>query len=418
MIQIVEVTLPKLGESIVGATIVQWLKHEGERVSLDEPLVEVSTDKINSEIPSPVAGILREICVREDQEIEVGALLAKIEISTSAEVEISSGVDINAPTLAKGTTGSGNEEIFSPAVLRLANVEGLSIDALRKIEGSGEGGRITKKDVEKFVESQNSPQVEKRPFPCPLASPSQNFSELSATLPHTTTSLESEERIEMSGMRKAIAENTVRSFYEAPHASLVIEADVTDVMKLIAREKELFFETHGVKLTITSFIVQALTKAIQQFPMLNASLENETIVLKRYVNVGIAVNIEKGLIVPVIKNCHERNLVNLAKAIAELSSRARAGKLVPQEVTEGTVTLTNFGMTGALIGVPIIRFPEVAIIGAGTVQKRVVVREDESLCIRQMMYLTLTFDHRVIDGIYGCQFLAAFKQHLESVSIR
>ncbi len=163
--------------------------------------------------------------------------------------------------------------------------------------------------------------------------------------------------------------------------------------------------------------MQALTKAIQQFPMLNASLDQETIVLKRYVNVGIAVNIDKGLVVPVIKNCQERNLVSLAKAIADLSSRARTNKLAPHEVNEGTVTLTNFGMTGALIGVPIIRYPEVAIIGAGTVQKRVVVRDDDSFAARQMMYLTLTFDHRVIDGIYGCQFLAAFKQHLESVSI-
>jgi 2-oxoglutarate dehydrogenase E2 component (dihydrolipoamide succinyltransferase) len=188
-------------------------------------------------------------------------------------------------------------------------------------------------------------------------------------------------------------------------------------MKMIGSEKERFLATHGAKLTITSFLVQALTKAISQFPMLNASLDQETIILKRYVNVGIAVNIDKGLVVPVIKNCQERNLVSIAKSLADLSTRARTGKLAPQEVAEGTVTLTNFGMTGALIGVPIIRYPEVAIIGAGTVQKRLVVREDDSIAARSMLYITLTFDHRVIDGIYGCQFLAAFKQHLESLSI-
>jgi 2-oxoglutarate dehydrogenase E2 component (dihydrolipoamide succinyltransferase) len=384
--EIIEITLPKLGESIVGATVVQWLKKEGEKVAVDEPLLEVSTDKVNSEIPSPVAGILREICVSEAQEIEVGALLAKIATSQKS-VEVTTSEEI-APQVS--------EEYFSPAVLHLAQLEGISIDTLRKIEGSGEGGRVTKKDVERLIQTRPS---------CPLAS------QASATSAH------GEERIAMSGMRKAIAENMVRSFYEAPHASLVVEADVTDIMKMIAREKERFFQAHAVKLTVTSFLIQALTKAVQQFPMLNASLDGETIILKRYVNVGVAVHIEKGLVVPVIKNCQERNIISIAKALADLSARARNGKLSPQEISEGSITLTNFGMTGALIGVPIIRYPEVAIIGAGTVQKRIVVREDDSFALRQMLYVTLTFDHRVIDGIYGCQFLAAFKQHLESISL-
>lgn len=410
--EIVSVTLPKLGESIVGATIVQWLKQEGDRVSLDEALVEVSTDKVNSEIPSPVAGVLKEICASVGQEIEVGALLAKIEVNQSETTQNeTSGSPLfqqneaSPPTPEPSIALQGKEEIFSPAVLRLAQLEGISIDKLRKIDGTGEGGRITKKDVERFAQSQAQPTQHSPSRPCPLAAG------------ETLTDSDGEERIVMSGMRKAIADNMVRSFYEAPHASLVIEADVTDVMKLIAREKERFLGGHGVKLTITSFLVQALAKSLQQFPLLNASLEGDTIVMKRYVNVGIAVNIEKGLIVPVIKNCQEKNLVSIAKAVADLSGRARATKLSPSDISEGTVTLTNFGMTGALIGVPIIRYPEVAIVGAGTLQKRVVVRDDDSLAVRQMIYLTLTFDHRVIDGIYGCQFLASFKRHLESVSI-
>ncbi len=396
--EIVEVALPKLGESILGATVVQWLKKEGDRIALDEPLLEVATDKVNSEIPSPVAGILQEICVHPDQEIEIGALLAKIQTG-ACSAEVTSKEE--SPVIQQeSAVEKGNEEVFSPAVLRLAKMEGIGFEQLRKIEGSGEGGRITKKDIETYAASKKT---------CPLKA--------KTAAPQSSELTESEERIVMSGMRKAIAENMVRSFYEAPHASLVLEADVTDIIKMIAREKERFVETHQAKLTITSFLVQALTKAIQQFPMLNASLDGETIVLKRYVNVGIAVNIDKGLVVPVIKNCQERNLVSIAKSLSDLSSRARAGKLSPNEVQEGTVTLTNFGMTGALIGVPIIRYPEVAIIGAGTVQKRVVVRDDDSFAIRHMMYLTLTFDHRVIDGIYGCQFLAAFKQHLESISV-
>jgi 2-oxoglutarate dehydrogenase E2 component (dihydrolipoamide succinyltransferase) len=400
--EIIELLLPKLGESIVGATIVKWLKKEGEAVYLDEPLLEVSTDKVNSEIPSPVAGILTEICASEEQEIEVGALLAKIhKFSSHGEEVLPEKKASNRCEMQEKVQTS--KDHLSPAVLHLAQVEGISIDLLRKIEGSGDGGRITKKDVERYVQARM--QSEKKPAACPAA------------LQHPAPSISGEERIALSGMRKAIAENMVRSFYEAPHASLVMEADVTDIMKMIGREKERFLETHGAKLTITSFLVQALTKAISQFPMLNASLDQETIILKRYVNVGIAVNIDKGLVVPVIKNCQERNLVSIAKSLADLSTRARTGKLAPQEVAEGTVTLTNFGMTGALIGVPIIRYPEVAIIGAGTVQKRLVVREDDSIAARSMLYITLTFDHRVIDGIYGCQFLAAFKQHLESLSI-
>ncbi|MCH9627675.1 MAG: Dihydrolipoyllysine-residue acetyltransferase component of pyruvate dehydrogenase complex [Chlamydiales bacterium] len=390
MTEIIEITLPKLGESIVGATVVQWLKNVGDEVRVDEALLEVSTDKVNSEIPSPVAGVIKEILVEPDQEIEIGAPLLKIEVGEAPAV--SPQVEVTRVQAEPKCAGTGKEEVFSPAVLRLAQLEGISIDTLRTIHGTGEGGRITKKDVEKFIAGQVEP-------------------------PTPTVAEGGEERIRLSGMRKAIADNMVRSFYEAPHASLVAEADVTDVMRLVAREKERFLQTHGVKLTITSFLIQALTKALQQFPMLNSSLEEETIVMKRFINVGVAVNVDKGLMVPVIKNCHERNLVSVARAVADLSARARTGKLSPDEVAEGTVTLTNFGMTGALIGVPIIRYPEVAIMGAGTIQKRVVVREDDSFAVRQMMYLTLTFDHRIIDGIYGCQFLAAFKNHLESVSL-
>lgn len=374
-----EVTLPKLGESIVGATVVQWLKKEGDTVALDEPLLEVATDKVNSEIPSPVAGILKEILVAVDDEIEVGAPLAII---------IATGEVIGAePEHVASQKTPSCEESYSPAVMRAAKASGVDLKTLSKIEGTGEGGRVTKKDIEAYAG-----QIVK-PSCCA-----------------------GEERIAMSGMRKAIADNMVRSFYEAPHASFITEVDVTEAMALIAQQKERFLEAHGVKLTITSFIIQALTKALAQFPMLNASLENDTIVLKRYVNLGIAVNVEKGLMVPVIRNCQDRNLISIAKEVAELSRKARTNKLAPDDVKMGTITLTNFGMTGTLIGVPIIRFPEVAIIGLGAVKKRVMVREDDSMAIRQMAYISVTFDHRVVDGVYVCDFLNAFKLHLESTS--
>ncbi|MCH9609163.1 MAG: Dihydrolipoyllysine-residue acetyltransferase component of pyruvate dehydrogenase complex [Chlamydiales bacterium] len=377
-----EVKLPKLGESIVGATVVQWLKKEGESVALDESLLEVATDKVNSEIPSPVAGVLKKILVEVDEEVEVGAPLAVID-SGEEEVEAAS-----EKVVAQSPPCPASVD-FSPAVLRVAKMEGLDLETLRKIEGTGEGGRVTKKDIQSFTKK--------------MAKPSE-------------TSSGEEERIALSGMRKAIADNMVRSFYEAPHASFVTEIDLTEVMEMIAKQKARFLETHDAKLTITSFIIQALTKAVQQFPMLNASLDDETIVMKRYVNVGIAVNIEKGLMVPVIKNCQERNLVSIAKSIAELSTKARSNKLAPDDVQGGTITLTNFGMTGILMGVPIIHYPEVAIIGLGGVQKRVVVKEDNSFAVRHMAYVSVTFDHRVVDGVYVCDFLNAFKHHIESAS--
>jgi 2-oxoglutarate dehydrogenase E2 component (dihydrolipoamide succinyltransferase) len=339
----VDIHLPKLGESIVGARVVKWLKEVGDFITLDEPLLEVATDKVNSEIPSPYAGVLEEILVQENEEVAVGDPLARIAIKDFVEKREKAG------QLKEEQEEEFKEEkknhFLSPGVLREAEKEGVTIETLKKISGTGEGGRVTKKDVEKFAKG------------CPKKADSAL-----------------EERVKMSQMRKLIAENMVRSFYEAPHASLVTEVDVTEVMSIIKKEKERFLETHKVKLTITSFLVHALSKALELHPMLNASLEDETIVMKRYINVGIAVNVDTGLIVPVIKNCQEKSLVSIAKSVSDLAGKARTHKLSPDEVSEGTITLTNFGMTKALIGIPIIRYPEVAIIGAGTIQKRVVIR--------------------------------------------
>lgn len=403
MSQQFELTLPKLGESIQGATVVQWLKKEGEMIRHDEPLLEVSTDKVNSEIPSPVAGVLQKICVKVDDEIETGGLLALINVEKGAKV--ASSITKAEPVVATEPLSCVKRErvannFISPGVMRLAQMENLTTERLLKIEGSGANGRITKKDVENHLKV----EIEQ---PLPVA----------AKIVPSLMGGEMEERVKMTKMRKAIADNMVKSFYEAPHASVVVEVDVTEVMELIKREKNRFLETHKAKLTITSFFIQALAKALTQFPMLNASLENEEIVLKRYINIGMAVNVEGGLMVPVVKNCQDRNLASIAKAVFDLSTRAREHKLAPDEVRGGTVTLTNFGMSKALMVVPIIRHPEVAIVGAGSVQKRIVVREDDSFAVRQMVYLTLTFDHRLVDGILACDFLSSIKQQLESVSL-
>ena len=379
----IEILLPKLGESIVSATVVQWFKKEGDLVKLDEPLLEVSTDKVNSEIPSPVSGKLTRILAYPDEELDVGAPLgcvATVEISNSEKIaqpqqEVESSSDRSC---------SSKKGFFTPVVLKIAQEKGINLSELEHIQGTGAGGRLSKRDLEHYFKHR-----------------SKGSSSLAG------------ERIPMTSMRKMIADNMVRSFYEAPHATLVNEVDVTKLMAQIAQEKESFLKKNGYKLTITSFIARAIGQAALEFPLINATLEGETIVCKKGVNLGIAVSVDQGILVPVIHNCDSRSLKEIAGDMAALSASARKGKLEPDQVKEGTLTMTNFGMSGTLLGTPIIRYGEVAIVGVGAINKKVVVLEGDTMAIRSMMYLTLTFDHRVLDGMYGCGYLAAVKRHLE-----
>lgn len=383
-----EVLLPKLGESILSAKVMHWFKKEGDFVELDEPLVEVSTDKVNSEIPSPFSGKLGKILAEVDQELEVGAPLCLI---VSEESTLPKSETVAAKPEA---TLHQNDDYLSPAVVRMANEAGVSLEELKKISGSGGGGRVTKRDLEDYLG--------KRQKPCPLAKPRAEESGV--------------ERVKMTGMRKAIAETMVRSFYQAPHASLVIEVDMTAIQKRIKEEKEEFLKKHGVKITLTSYMAEAIAQTLKEYPYLNASLEEETIVLKRHVNLGIAVSVEKGIMVPVIKNCHKLTLPEIAQEVAKLSEKARTEALSPDDVQQGTITMTNFGMSGVSIGIPIIHHPEVAIVGIGALQKKVVALPDDTFGIRAMMNVCLTFDHRIIDGMYGCSFLNSLKNHLEAFS--
>lgn len=395
----IKVLLPKLGESIHSATIVQWFKKIGDPVNLDEPLLEVSTDKVNSEIPSPAAGILKEIHADLDQELQVGALIAVIGLgsqSTAQESPIISTPDATAQAAAEQSDEMKN--FFSPALLRIAREKGIGFDELEKILGTGMGGRLTKNDLEAYIEKKFSSAK-----PCPYAA--------KKTL--NVDAATDVERLKMTGMRKAIADNMVRSFYEAPHATLVSEVDVTNVMKLIQEKKEEFQAKHGFKLTITTFVARAICKALSEYPLINSSLEGDTILVKRFVNLGIAVSVDNGLMVPVVKNCQQMGITAIAKAISELSAKARVSKLAPDDVADGTITMTNFGMSGVQIGIPIIRHSEVAIIGVGSTYKRVVPMDNDVLAIRSLMHISLTFDHRVLDGMYGCGFFSALKKHFE-----
>jgi 2-oxoglutarate dehydrogenase E2 component (dihydrolipoamide succinyltransferase) len=376
----IKITLPKLGESIVSATVVQWFKRVGDRVELDEPLLEVSTDKINSEIPSPSAGILQEILVQPNQELQVGAVLAILSSHPGA-VDQPAAV---APVMQSCCGGAEERKDFlSPSVMRLLREKGLKLEEIDQIPHTGQGGRLTRKDVEDYAP--------------PAAAPARD----------------APERVRMSALRKAIADNMVKSFYEAPHASLITEVDVTELVKVIQGQKAAFIQKHGAKLSVTAFVARAIGRALKAFPLLNASLDGDTIVMRKFVNLGFAVSIEQGVMVPVVQSCQSLSLPEISKQIADLAEKARGGKLEVSETREGTITMTNFGMTGTMIGVPIIRYPEVAIVGLGAITKKVAAMPDDSIAIRSVMWVSLTFDHRVLDGIYGCGFLGELKKHLE-----
>jgi 2-oxoglutarate dehydrogenase E2 component (dihydrolipoamide succinyltransferase) len=387
------VQLPKLGESITSATIVQWFKKVGDHVKLDEPLVEVSTDKVNSEIPSPVTGIIKKINGAINQELDVGSELCVIETGTVQGVALNS--DSTSETIQKApqesASSSQNSDFFSPAVVSFAQSHSISFEDLKKIKGTGEGGRVTKKDVESFAASKKSLSK--------IEAPSVEIKG---------------QRLKMDPMRKAIADNMVKSFYTAPHASLIESLDVTDILDWIEKNKAQFYQQHSVKISLTAFIALACAKALKAYPLLNSQVQGDEIVIKDHVNLGLAVSVGSGLLVPVIAACEDFTLIEMAKSIADKAARARDGKLMPVEVKEGSFTLTNFGMGGVQIGMPIIRFPEVAIVAVGTINKACVPLDDKTIGIRSMVTMTLTFDHRVVDGLYGCGYINAVKAALSS----
>lgn len=384
----ITVNLPKLGESIHSATIVRWFKKVGDAVALDEPLLEVSTDKVNSEIPSPAAGVIKEILAEVDRELQVGEPL--LIIAEQGVGAAPSREKISAPSAEKqAPSTAGMKGFFSPALLRMAQESGISMEELEKIPATGAEGRLTKKDVETYL-------AKKTP---------------SAPLPPSGKV----DRVTMSGMRKAIADTITRSYKEVPQAAIVCRVDLTDVLQYIKANKESFLQKEGRKLSVTSFVIYALAQALKDYPLLNSQIDGDTILVKHGVNVGVAVNIEGGLMVPVIKNCHEKGVREIAIDLADLTDKARRGALQPDDVKEGTVTFSNFGMSGMTMGIPIVRYPEVAILGMAGIEKQLVVLDGDRTAVRSMVHLSLSFDHRVVDGMYSCDFLGTLKKYLEKL---
>ncbi|HSS94707.1 MAG TPA: dihydrolipoamide acetyltransferase family protein [Candidatus Dormibacteraeota bacterium] len=405
-----QIKMPQLGESVTEGTVDKWLKNEGDFVKRDEPLVEVVTDKVNAEIPSPFEGKLVKITAVQGETVRVGAVIAQIEVAESASAP--SGARQAAPATVRAAeetpgpvseavaaaTGDGRARL-SPAVRKLAAEHGLDPTTLR---GSGMGGRVTRDDVLAAVGGTAATGVAAPPtVPAP-------------TTARTQPAIDGarEELVKLSVMRRSIAEHMVRSLATSPHAWTLQEVDVTSLVRYREAEKEGFKARHGVALTYLPFVVQIVCDAIKEYPWLNSTWSDEGVILKRYINMGIAVSIPDGLIVPVLKDADQRGFTDLVRAMNDLIERARTKQLKPDDVHAGTFTLNNTGATGSVASQPIINQPQAAILTTESIVRRPVVIGD-GIAVRHMMNMCLSFDHRIIDGMMAGQFLTFIKKRLE-----
>jgi len=451
----VDVVMPQMGESIFEGTITKWLKKPGDKVERDEPLFEISTDKVDAEIPSPSAGVLKEIKVPEGQTVPIQTIVAVIDgaglaaesapapaakpaqaapatvpMTTKPAAPAPAPVAAASPAApaAQATPTTSTERIHSsPLVRRMAKEHGVDLSTL---EGSGAGGRITKQDIEAAIAASSgaapaaAPTAATRPIPPPapaaVARPgaaaahgSQFISALQVAVPRERIYFGNYEVHPLSVMRQKIAEHMVASTHVSPHVYSVDEVDMSKIAALRAKSKDEFEKRYETKLTFMPFFVKAAVAGLRAYPIVNASLDGTNVVLHKEMNIGIAVALDWGLIVPVVKNADEKNLLGIQRNLNDLAERARSKKLKPEEVQEGTFSITNPGVFGGLFGLPIISQPNVAILGLGAIEKRPVVVED-AIAIRSMCYVTLSYDHRVVDGAIAHQFLHRVKETLEN----
>ena len=398
--------MPKMGESITEGTILKWLVSVGDKVTKDATILEISTDKVDSEIPAPVTGTISNFVAWEGDTVDVGSVIAEIETDSDQTIDKNStqtkpaiqSKTIKKPSVAKEKSDQENR-FYSPVVLNIAAEHGIALTQLEKIPGTGLNDRLTKKDLINYIDNQQSILT--------------STSQIDITLPSLAELAKRTEIIPMDNMRKSIAEHMIQSKQTSAHVSLYNEVDMSAIYAIRERNKESFEKREGIRLTYMPFIVEAAVKALKEFPLLNSSIENDNILVKKYYNIGIAVSVENGLIVPNIFNCDEKNLVGLARAVHDVAVRARNKKLKPDELANGTFSISNFGVYELTMGFPIINQPQVAILGVGALKKRAVVIND-AIAIRPMMYLSLTIDHRLIDGAMGAKFLQRIQQLLES----
>lgn len=447
----IEVVMPQLGESLTEGTIIKWHKKPGDKVKKDETLLEISTDKVDSEIPSPASGVVTKLLYAEQTTVAVREVIAEIDTDASAPVsketppskQALAAASRPAPAAAETTPAPPTAapapvvpitpakafpgRFYSPLVLNIAREEGIPMQELETVPGTGEGGRVSKKDLLAYVAARKAgapapapgPAFGGAPAPVPVHAPAppaprvENLlkpvdgGELAKKYPPPGHEIR-----QMSNILMKMSDHMVRSVHTSPHVYAMHECDMTNVEKVRRRNADAFQKREGFKLTFTPFICDAIVRAIKEYPLINSSIEGDKIVLKKFVNLGMAVASENGLIVPVIKNAEEKNFIGLARAINDLATRARTKRLTPTDIEGGTFTVTNYGVFGTTIGVPIINQPQVAILGTGAIEKRPVVIND-AIAIRSMAYFTLAFDHRILDGALGGSFLEAVVRQLE-----
>mgnify|MGYP000054634748 CR=1 FL=1 len=427
-----ELKLPKMGESVAEATITNWLKKVGDKIEADEAVLEVATDKVDSELPSEVSGILVEQLFAKDDMVQVGQTIAIIETDGDSlapiaiqEVVVPDEVAIIEKTIEEvkdtvtlATNFSNSEKFFSPLVKNIAKEEGISIAELENITGSGKDGRVTKEDVLNYIKTRSSVAPIEVEAPKLVAPPQPiTFN----PQPITTSLNGGDEIIEMDRMRKLIAGYMVASVQTSAHVQSFIEVDVTNIVKWRDKVKTTFEKREGEKLTYTPIFMEAVAKALKDFPMMNISVDGETIIKRKNINLGMAAALPNGnLIVPVIKNADQLNLVGMAKAVNDLGGRAKLGKLKPDDTQGGTYTVTNVGTFGSVFGTPIINQPQVGILALGAIRKVPAVietPEGDFIGIRQKMFLSHSYDHRVVDGALGGSFIKRVADYLEAFDV-
>jgi 2-oxoglutarate dehydrogenase E2 component (dihydrolipoamide succinyltransferase) len=426
-----ELIMPKMGESITEATILKWLKKEGDAVKLDEPVLEIATDKVDSEVPSPVAGVITKVLYKEGDVVAVGKAVAVLETEVASAQTSTPKVETSKPALVvqKSQVQNPKSEIsqpvavssdrfYSPLVLNIARQEGISMSELETLPGTGAGGRVTKKDILEYVANRGTQTTVHSPQTTVVQPVTDNRQPATtATEPIAKSYSGNVEIIEMDRMRRLIADNMVKSKQTSAHVTSFVEADVTNIVLWRNKVKKKFQDLYGENLTFTPIFIEAVCRALRDFPMVNSSVEGNNIILRKDINVGMAAALPTGnLIVPVIKNADMLNMVGIAKKVNDLASRARQGKLKADEIEGGTYTVSNVGTFGNVMGTPVILQPQVAILATGAIKKKPVVietPEGDTIGIRHMMFLSHSYDHRIVDGALGGSFVRRVADYLE-----
>ncbi|MBX2930175.1 MAG: 2-oxo acid dehydrogenase subunit E2 [Saprospiraceae bacterium] len=429
----VELIMPKMGESIMEATILRWAKNVGDSVEADETILEIATDKVDTEVPSPTSGVIAQILFKENDVVPVGKVIAVIATEAGAAVPLASPSVAEAAPASNGVPSNGAQPVmepatpqsvpqpalstagragdsgrfYSPLVRNIAQKERISTQELEQLPGSGQQGRVTKKDILTYIEQRGQTPAVQAPAPPAVAPAPQPAVSVSGGT----------EIIEMDRMRKLIADHMVMSKHTAPHVTSFVEVDVTELVNWRERVKKTFETRYGEKITFTPIFIEAVCRALRDFPMVNISVDGTKLIVKKDINIGMAAALPSGnLIVPVIKNADLLSLPGLTKAVNDLATRARNNQLKPDEISGGTFTLTNVGTFGNVMGTPIINQPQVAILATGAIRKKPAVVETpygDLIAVRQMMFLSLSYDHRVVDGALGGSFLRRVGDYLE-----